>query len=308
MKEPFNAMNRIQQDIDVYEGNLPDLFSIAWKGYLFGLLEWQLTDSITYARCMSLLPNTNLDPILETLSSKASPKIGIKSIEINIIDEIRPRIQNHINTFDGNLSEDYIIAWNGYLAALYEWGVINGHSYDVLISMMPPISNPNPVLTIFSGRVYELDIRQVIEEDIKACEGNLPERHAIFYQAFLRGLWEYGAISPKSYKKLLCLLPTPLILEDLNIFPKRGQVPKSPGFGVSTQVCIELNSRIQENINAFHASLPDYYLIAWKAYLLSLAQWLVLDWEDYQQLLTLLPPLSSSDPVQRIAEIIKDCV
>lgn len=301
MSIEIDAEYRIQADIDVYEGHLPERFAIAWKGYLAGLMEWQVIALREYNRLLGLLPAIADDPIPDILSSKERLHPGGKSL--NIIVELQARIQKHIDAFAGTLPEAYAIAWNSYLASLTEWQVIESRPYKQLLNLLPQISNPDPVLTIFSGRQDAYAFQEYIKEDVEESQGNLPERNAIAWKAFLRGLWEYGAISTKVYQQLLSLLPTTIDLEELNIFSERGQTPKGPGGigGVVAQVSAELHSRIQQQIDAFQGNLPDYYLIAWKAYLLSLEEWDVLDWEEYTQLVNLLPLISSPDPVQRIA-------
>jgi len=299
MTQKIDADHRIKYDIEVYEGYLPERFAIAWKAYLAGLWEWQVIELTDYNRFLELLPAIANDPVPELLSSKDSHESTDEKLDITA--ELKSRIQKHINAFSGHLPESYTIAWNGYLAGLLEWQVI-GDSYGHFIDLLPQTSNPDPVLTIFSGRMDEYGLRKIIKEDIEEFQGSLPQRDAIAWKAFLRGLWEYGAISPKVYKRLLTLLPPTWDLENLDLFPERGSTPKTPaGIGVSEQVRAELHARIQQQLHALQGNLPEYYLIAWRAYLLSLKKWLVLDWESYVELTNLLPPVSSPNPVERLA-------
>ncbi len=64
--------------------------------------------------------------------------------------ELETRIKADINHFEGDLSERYALAWNGYLAGLYEWGLIERYHY--LVNLLPKISRPDPILEIFEGR------------------------------------------------------------------------------------------------------------------------------------------------------------
>ena len=64
--------------------------------------------------------------------------------------ELEARIEADINHFEGNLPERYALAWNGYLAGLYEWGLIERYNY--LVNLLPVISKPDPILEIFEGR------------------------------------------------------------------------------------------------------------------------------------------------------------
>ncbi|MEH1871082.1 hypothetical protein [Nostoc sp.] len=295
---------RIQDDLEVYEGHLPERFSLAWKGYVTGLMEWQVIDLTNYKKLLSLLPVIANDPVPDILLSKESLNAGSDHLDTPEA-ELQARLEKYIDAFSGNMPESYAIAWNSYLGGLFEWGVIKSSLYRQLLSLLPELSNPDPVLLIFIGRKDTYSFQEYIKDDIEAFKGNLPERNAIAWKAYLRGFWEYGAISTKGYQQLLELLPTTIDLEKLNIFSERGQTPKGPGgFGASTQVSAELHSRIQQQLNAFQGDLPEDYLITWDAYLLSLQEWDVIDRSDYTQLVSLLPPISGSDPVKRIANAV----
>ena len=295
---------RIQDDLEVYEGHLPERLIIAWKAYVAGLMEWRAISLTDYKKLLSLLPVIANDPVPDILLSKESPNAGSDHLDTPEA-ELQPRLQKYIDAFSGNMPESYAIAWNGYLGGLFEWQVIKSSLYGQLLSLLPELSNPDPVLAIFSGRKDTYSFQGYIKEDIEAFKGSIPERNAIAWKAYLRGFWEYGAISTKVYQQLLELLPTTIDLEKLNIFSERGQTPKGPGgFGASTQVSTELHSRIQQQLNAFQGHLPEDYLITWDAYLLSLEKWDVIDRSDYTQLVSLLPPISGSDPVARIANAV----
>lgn len=67
--------------------------------------------------------------------------------------EIETRIKADIKHFQGNLPERYALAWNGYLAGLYEWSLIERYNY--LVNLLPKISKPDPILEIFEGRHNE---------------------------------------------------------------------------------------------------------------------------------------------------------
>lgn len=69
-------------------------------------------------------------------------------------EEIERELENRINAdlrhFNGDLPERYAVAWNGYLAGLYEWGVIE--RYNHLLNLLPPLGKPDPVAEILEGR------------------------------------------------------------------------------------------------------------------------------------------------------------
>lgn len=67
-----------------------------------------------------------------------------------IEEEMESRIIADIKHFKGNLPERYALAWNGYLAGLYEWGLIERYNY--LVNLLPKINKPDPILEIFEGR------------------------------------------------------------------------------------------------------------------------------------------------------------
>ncbi len=69
-----------------------------------------------------------------------------------IAKELESRINDDIKHFKGNLPEKYSVAWNGYVAGLYEWKVISLEDYKNLISILPSIGEPDPIAEIFEGR------------------------------------------------------------------------------------------------------------------------------------------------------------
>lgn len=69
----------------------------------------------------------------------------------NIVFELQQRIQIDIDYFDGQLPERFSIAWRGYLAALFEWGVIDLQGYDRLVFLLPNLLD-DPTIAILQGR------------------------------------------------------------------------------------------------------------------------------------------------------------
>jgi hypothetical protein len=67
------------------------------------------------------------------------------------VDELRCRIQNDIAHFGGKLPESYALVWDGYLAALIEWGLLSPNEHKLLSDLLPEIDN-NPVISILLGR------------------------------------------------------------------------------------------------------------------------------------------------------------
>ncbi len=66
-------------------------------------------------------------------------------------EELRRRIQREIDHFGGKLPERTALVWDGYFAALMEWGLISVSEHECLCKMLPTIKD-NPVKTILLGR------------------------------------------------------------------------------------------------------------------------------------------------------------
>src|SRR5437764_10200844 len=67
------------------------------------------------------------------------------------LDELRTRIRRDIGHFGGALPERYVLAWDGYLAALLEWGLLSVSDHAALQNLLPPLED-NPVVSILLGR------------------------------------------------------------------------------------------------------------------------------------------------------------
>ena len=69
-----------------------------------------------------------------------------------IIELIEARIKADINHFEGKLPERYVLAWQGYVAGVFEFGNLTPSEYSYLVDLLPKVQNPNPILDIFEGR------------------------------------------------------------------------------------------------------------------------------------------------------------
>lgn len=69
-----------------------------------------------------------------------------------IIQTIESRIKADIEHFNSELPERYALAWQGYVAGAFEWGSLQPSDYKYLVSLLPKVENPNPILEIFEGR------------------------------------------------------------------------------------------------------------------------------------------------------------
>ena len=68
-----------------------------------------------------------------------------------IFEELQFRIENELGYFKNSIPERVVIAWRAYLAALFEWGVIDVNVYDKLIKYFPKVED-DPSLSILKGR------------------------------------------------------------------------------------------------------------------------------------------------------------
>jgi hypothetical protein len=66
------------------------------------------------------------------------------------IEEIKYRITQHLAARGAPEMRDVSIAWEGYIAALLEWGLISPHDHDVLRELLPETSS-KVVYEIFVG-------------------------------------------------------------------------------------------------------------------------------------------------------------
>lgn len=62
--------NRIQSDIDHFDGKLPERFAIAWRSYLAALLEWGVLDVQQYDALIEMLPSVSDDPAVAILRGR----------------------------------------------------------------------------------------------------------------------------------------------------------------------------------------------------------------------------------------------
>ena len=70
-----------------------------------------------------------------------------------IAEGIEQRILDDIKHFEGILPERYAIVWGGYIASLYEWSFVTQEQFIKLASLLPRISEPNPVAEIWGGEI-----------------------------------------------------------------------------------------------------------------------------------------------------------
>jgi len=63
--------SRIKADVEHFKGNLPERYSIAWRGYLAGLYEWNAIEFGYYRSLTDLLPKIEEpSPIAEIFAGR----------------------------------------------------------------------------------------------------------------------------------------------------------------------------------------------------------------------------------------------
>lgn len=82
----------------------------------------------------------------------ATEVITETSTQTHNASQLQYRIEAELNAFGGRLPEAYALAWHGYLACATEWGVIHHTNYGELLRLLPELSEPDPIRTIFLGR------------------------------------------------------------------------------------------------------------------------------------------------------------
>ena len=68
-----------------------------------------------------------------------------------VFRDTQARIQDDINHFGGSLPERTALVWDGFIAALLEYGLVSVEAHGKLSDMLPKIPD-NPVVALFLGR------------------------------------------------------------------------------------------------------------------------------------------------------------
>jgi len=66
-------LGRIDADIEHFGGTLPERASIAWRGYLAAMLEWDLIPATQYDALIARLPSVPDDPAVGILLGRDAP-------------------------------------------------------------------------------------------------------------------------------------------------------------------------------------------------------------------------------------------
>lgn len=64
---------RIQADVQAFNGNLLERYSLGWHGYLAGLVKWRIIDLALYCRLPTLPPVQEPNPILAIFTGREEP-------------------------------------------------------------------------------------------------------------------------------------------------------------------------------------------------------------------------------------------
>ncbi len=62
---------KINDELKHFDNNIPERYALAWKGYLAGLLEWNIIEPFEYGRLNDMLPDIQTpNPILEIFEGR----------------------------------------------------------------------------------------------------------------------------------------------------------------------------------------------------------------------------------------------
>ena len=66
------------------------------------------------------------------------------------MDELRERIAASARFYGGTMPRDAALVWDGYFAALLEWGLISPDNHSALLECFPNLLD-RPVMGLFLG-------------------------------------------------------------------------------------------------------------------------------------------------------------
>lgn len=64
------------------------------------------------------------------------------------LTELQSRVREALAYYGGVLPNDAALVWDGYFAALLEWGLLSVQDHETLMKMLPEVPN-NPVIHVF---------------------------------------------------------------------------------------------------------------------------------------------------------------
>jgi hypothetical protein len=70
--------------------------------------------------------------------------------EVPTLAELQSRIRQSVAYYGGSLPKDAALVWDGYFAALLEWGLISISDHETLVSLLPEVPD-NPVIRVLLG-------------------------------------------------------------------------------------------------------------------------------------------------------------
>jgi hypothetical protein len=70
--------------------------------------------------------------------------------EAPTLAELQDRVRESIAYYGGLLPKEAALVWDGYFAALLEWGLISVSDHATLSDMLPEVPD-NPVIRVFLG-------------------------------------------------------------------------------------------------------------------------------------------------------------
>jgi hypothetical protein len=78
------------------------------------------------------------------------------------LTELRQRLAECAKYYGGHISHDAALVWDGYFAALLEWGLISVADHAVLLTLLPALPD-SPTMGVFLGWEQPFQRRSEIE-------------------------------------------------------------------------------------------------------------------------------------------------
>jgi hypothetical protein len=270
MIELSEITDKINADVDVFGGRLPRRFAVAWAGYLQALQDFDLISQSDHRAMDSMLRSTSGADV-------TSPGEAIVNPRESAFEHLRNVIQNRQAALVQTYADDWPLFVGGYLAALLEQGVLSLQEYDQLLKLAPPIDPPDPIVTIFTGRIDEDELSHYIDIGLREVSVDDQVWFDVAWKSYLSALLEFGATSRSTYEDLV---DTYFSVSDAALPPEI----EARTHGAPHQRPPGLEADLTELISAAARRDGDSLApVAWKAYLLGLRKWRVLSPEEFER-------------------------
>lgn len=289
---------RLPAEADVFGGTLPQRYQIAWGAYLVAVWVSSRMRDADYERLRTrFTPDGYIPPDLHPHTSAA-----IRTAFFADRMQAQTRLRTTMTTMTADQREPYTLAWWGYLAGLFDQGMLAWGTYFTLIEVFPAIVQPDPISDIFRGRHHGDTYHAPLLNDLASADPPEVGRCSLAWRAFLMAEWQYGRLTPAGYHRLVALLPTVPDRQALaSLSVARGTHPEFR----APNLIESLEEQIDQITRVFHGDLPESYAIVWRAYVLGIREAIFYREDDhYYQLVDRLPPLHDPNPLAGIFKAI----